>query len=71
MLKCQDVVVHTDHQNLTYNSAEHTSDHVLCQRLLLEEYKVQLRYVKGKTNVAMDVISRLPYEEQRSKKDVE
>ena len=29
MLKGQDLVVHTDHMNLTYNSAKHTSDRVL------------------------------------------
>ena len=48
MLKGQDVVVHTDHQKLTYDSAKHTSDRVLCQRLLLEEYGVQLQHVQDK-----------------------
>ena len=43
MIKGQDVVVHMNHMNLTYNFAEHTSDRVLRQRLLLEEYGVQLR----------------------------
>ena len=64
MLKGQDVVVHTDHQNLTYESTEHTSDRVLRQRLLLEEYGVTLKYVKGESNVVADALSRLPYDNQ-------
>ena len=60
------MVVHTDHQNVAYDSTEHTSDRVLRQWLLLEEYEVQLQYVKGKTNVVADTLLRLPYKEQRS-----
>ena len=70
MLKGQDVVVHTDHQNLTYDSAKHNSDCVLWKQLLLEEYGVQLRYIKGKTNVVADALLQLLYKEKRDNKAV-
>ena len=56
----QNVLVHTDHKNLTYNSSDYSSDRVLNQRLLLEEYGVKIRYIKGETNMMADVQSQLP-----------
>eukprot|EP00957_Ditylum_brightwellii_P049018 3719118-Ditylum_brightwellii.AAC.1 len=50
----------TDHKNLTYDSTLHTCDRVLRQRMMLEEYGVNLKYIKGKDNHVVDALSRLP-----------
>ena len=64
MLYGQKVVVHTDHQNLTYDNSDYSSDRVLQQRLLLEEYRAKLKYIKGESNVVADALSRLPKTEE-------
>ena len=56
----QKIQVFTDHKNLTYDNSDYSSDRVLRQRLLLDEYGVELNYVKGETNVVADALSRLP-----------
>ena len=54
----QEIVIHTDHQNLIHNSF--TSDRVMRWRLYLEEYSPQIKYIKGEENATADAISRLP-----------
>ena len=58
MLLGQRIVVWTNHKNLTYKNTEHASDRVLRQRLLLEEYAVQLKFIQGIKNDAADMLSR-------------
>ena len=58
MLLGQNITVWTDHRNLTYKNTEHASDRVLRQRLLLEEYAVNLKFIQGIKNVAADMLSR-------------
>ena len=58
MLLGQTITVWTDHRNLTYKNTEHASDRVLRQRLLLEEYTVNLKFIQGIKNEAADIISR-------------
>ena len=53
----QQVVVHTDHLNLTHK--QFNTDRVMRWRLILEEYGVSLTYVKGTTNIVADALSRL------------
>ena len=53
------ITVHTDHRTLTYPDTKHTCDRVLRQRLLLEEYGCDIRYIEGAKNVAADALSRL------------
>jgi hypothetical protein len=60
MLLGHRIIVKTDHQNLTYPSTVHSSNRVLCQRLLLEEYGVDLQHIPGEHNVIADALSRLP-----------
>ena len=55
-----EIIVKTDHKNLTHPNSTHTLDRVLRQQLLLEEYGVELQYIQGKRNVVADVLSRLP-----------
>jgi hypothetical protein len=54
----QTIIVHTDHENLTYKSFN--SDRVMRWRLFIEEYSPDLRYIKGTHNVVANALSRLP-----------
>jgi len=63
MLYGHAIVVKTDHKNLTHHVSTHASDRVLRQRLLLEEYGVELQYIEGEKNIVADALSRLPTEE--------
>ena len=60
MLLGQRITVWTDHVNLTYPNTQYSSDRVLRQRLVLEEYGCDIRYIKGEENTAADALSRLP-----------
>ena len=53
----QQVVVHTDHLNLTYK--QFNTDRVMHWRLIFEEYGASLNYVKGSNNIVADALSRL------------
>ena len=53
----QQLVVHTDHENLTYK--KFNSDRVMRWRLFIEEYSPDLRYIKGEHNEVADALSRL------------
>ena len=56
----QKVIVYTDHQNLSYDNSDYSSDRVLRQRLLLEEYGAKVKYIKEEPNIVADSLSRLP-----------
>ena len=53
----QQLIVHTDHENLTFK--KFNSDRVMRWRLFIEEYSPDLRYVKGDKNIMADALSRL------------
>jgi RNase H-like domain found in reverse transcriptase/Integrase zinc binding domain len=53
----QDIVVYTDHKNLTYKVFN--TQRVMRWRLLIKEYGPTLQYVKGVNNVVADALSRL------------
>jgi len=57
ILMGQQLIVHTDHLNLTYK--QFNSDRVLRWRLYIEEYSPEIRYIKGEENVVADCLSRL------------
>jgi hypothetical protein len=50
-------VVYTDHQNLTYKVFN--VECVMRWRLIIEQFGVELRYIKGKNNIVADALSRL------------
>ena len=53
----QEIIVYTDHKNLTYKV--HNTKRVIRWRLICEEYGPILKYVKGDKNVMADALSRL------------
>ena len=52
-----EIIVHTDHKNLTYKNFN--TERVMRWRLVLEEFGLELRYIKGEANVVADALSRL------------
>ena len=61
------IMVHTDHKNyLAHPNSKHSSNRVLCQCLLLEEYGTEINYIAGDKNLVADALSRLPTEESFS-----
>jgi RNase H-like domain found in reverse transcriptase/Integrase zinc binding domain len=54
----QQIVVHTEHSNLTYKNFN--SKRVMRWRLFIEEYSPDLQYMKGENNVVADALSCLP-----------
>ena len=57
----QQIVVHTDHKNLTCKNFN--TERVMRWRLILEEYSPELRYIKGEHNIVADALSRLSLKE--------
>jgi hypothetical protein len=53
----QQIIVHTDHKNLTCKNFN--TERVMRWRLVLEEYGPELRYIKGEDNIVADALSRL------------
>ncbi len=67
MLWGKNIMVYTDHKNLTRDALGLTSDRVYRWRLLLEEYAPQIMYIKGIHNTVADAISRLDYDPSSTK----
>ncbi len=63
MLLRHRILIKTDHKNLVHPNSHHASDRVLRQRLLIEEYRAELEYIKGETNTIADTLSRVPTKE--------
>jgi hypothetical protein len=53
----QQIIVHTDHENLTYKNFN--SDCIMNWCLYIEEYSPDLYYINGKHNAVADALSRL------------
>ncbi len=53
----QQVIVNTDHLNLTHK--QFNTDRVMRWQLILDEYGVALTYVKGTTDIVADALSQL------------
>ena len=56
-----EIIVHTDHANLTYwRQLQKISRRIARQVLELEEYNIKLQHVLGKNNRCADALSRRP-----------
>ena len=53
----QEIIVYTDHKNLTYKVFN--TERVMRWRLICEEYGPILKYIKGDKNIIADALSRL------------
>ena len=53
-----DIIIWTDHKNLIHNDFK--TERVLRWRLLMEEYRLDICYIKGPDNIVADSLSRLP-----------
>jgi hypothetical protein len=53
----QQVVDHTDHQNILYKKL--SNDRIIRWRLLLEEYGPEYIHISGRDNVVADALSRM------------
>ena len=58
------VIVHTDHKNLCSTTAQHEGQRVMRQRLIMEEYGIEIKYIEGPKNFTADALSRLEYAEK-------
>ncbi len=67
MMWGQNIMVYTDHKNLTRDALGFTSDRVYRWWLLFEEYAPQMMYIKGIHNTVADAISQLDYNPQLNK----
>lgn len=59
MLLGQQLKVYTDHKNLTYPHTNFSSDRVLRQRLVIDEFGAEIDYFPGEKNVVANALSRL------------
>ena len=59
----QQVIVHTDHKNLTCKNFN--TEQVMRWRLVLEEFGPELNYIKGENNIVADALSRLDMDNQQ------
>jgi UDP-N-acetyl-D-mannosaminuronic acid transferase (WecB/TagA/CpsF family) len=55
ILMGQQLIVHADHENLTYK--HFNTYRVMQRRLFIEEYSPDLRYIKGKLNIVANALS--------------
>ena len=51
--------IYTDHKDIICKILN--TDRVLRWRLILEEYRLDIKYIKGEKNILADALSRLPF----------
>ncbi|MGH7955257.1 MAG: reverse transcriptase/ribonuclease H family protein, partial [Gloeomargaritales cyanobacterium] len=54
------IIVYTDHKNLTHENVDSRSNRVQRWFQLIDEYGPQIQYIKGEKNIVADALSRLP-----------
>jgi hypothetical protein len=64
MLWGHKIRVYTDHSNLQFEKS--SSEQILCQKLVLEEFALEIIIVKGKDNIVTDALSRLDFKDELS-----
>ena len=57
---CRPVIVYTDHNPLVFlNRMRNKNRRLLNWSLLLQEYDLEIRHIKGKDNIVADCLSRI------------
>ena len=59
MLLGQVIKIWTDNENLTYDNTDFSSDRILHQRLIIEEFGATINFISGVNNEAANTLSRL------------
>ena len=59
MLLGQVIKIWADNENLTYDNTDFSSDRILHQRLIIEEFGATINFISGVNNEAADTLSRL------------
>jgi hypothetical protein len=57
VLVAQQIVVHTDHQNLSHKNFN--TEHVMRWHLIIEEFRPTMIYIKGPKSIVADTLSHL------------
>ena len=57
MLLGQVIKIWTDHKNLTYDNTDFSSECILRQRLIIEEFGATINFISGVNNEAADALS--------------
>lgn len=65
----RDIIIYTDHENLTRPSTQHQSKRLTRWRWLCEEFAPKMIHIKGLSNTAADAISRLPSSDKEEDKE--
>mgnify|MGYP000620621369 CR=1 FL=1 len=68
MLLGFEIIVHTDHKNLTFKNFN--TERVMRWRLILEEYGPTFQYVKGEKNIVADTLSRLNFNSETEENQI-
>ena len=60
--KSSRIVVHTDHNPLTFlNRMKHSNQRLLRCDLTLQEYNLEIKHIKGRDNIIADALSRIEH----------
>ena len=71
-LSNQPFTIQTDNISLTYiHSLKNAHGRLLRWSLMMQPFTFSIEHVKGKLNIAADVLSRVPYEDDKDEPDVE
>ena len=62
----QNILIQTDHKNLESELVYLTSEIGLRWRLLIEEFGITIKYIKGVNNTVADALSRLEFASKKS-----
>ena len=65
------IEVFTDHKNLTYRKEQSNSQQLQRWHSLMQEFNLELKYIKGGTNVYANAISRLQKEQHKAPVSIE
>ena len=63
------ILVYTRHNNLTHKFTYHDFDHVIPQRLIIQEYGAELKYIKRENNEVSDALSGIYYNHVKVRMD--